>query len=266
MRHWRRVFAHVAMISARDLLRTPMTTISMATVFVVFLAIQLLLQWSVESRGGDVDLLGADLGIVFMAGCCAVALVGTSVPLVAMRERGTLRAFATVPMPRSAFLLGMLPVRVAIVLLEMAVVLVVAGARGHLDGAPLARFAATATIGAAMLFAVALLVASRGRSAEATQQSMAMVSILVVFASGGLVPDEIVPGWAVAAMRALPTTWFAEAAAADLAGDPAFAPVPVLWAGMALVAVAASATAVRRFDWDSRGRARRPNEREKTHA
>lgn len=266
MRHWWLVTRGFAAISARDLLRSPSTLLSMSAVFVVFLTVYALLQWSIENQGGAIDLLRANLGVVLMAGICSVALVGTTVPLVAMRERGTLRAFATVPLQRSAFLLGMLPVRVAIVLLELIVVLVVAALRGHLDGVQLLRLAVTAVLGAAMLFAVALLFAARARSAEAMQQSMAMLSVLIVFASGGLLPAEIVPQAVTAAMRVLPTTWFAEAAAADLSGSEPFAPVPLLWAGLALITVVAMTLALRRFDWDARAGLARRREKEAVHA
>lgn len=266
MRRWLPVVRSFAVISTRDLLRSPATLVSMGAVFIVFLAIYALLQWSIDAQGGDVDLLRANLGVVLMAGISAVALVGTTVPLVGMRERATLRAFATVPLQRSAFLLGMLPIRAAIVLLELAVVLSVAALRGYLDGAQLLRLVVTAALGAAMLFAVALLLAARARSADAMQQSMAMLSILIVFASGGLLPEEIVPQAVTAAMRALPTTWFAEAAAADLSGSAPFAPVPLLWAGMAVVTAVAAALAVRRFDWDARAGLARRSTREAAHA
>lgn len=242
----------LARASARDLLRTPMTVISMSAVFVIFLLVYVLLQWSIDAQGGGVDMLGANLGVLLMAGFSAIALVGTAVPIVAMRERGTLRVFATTPLNRLTFLVAMLPVRLALAAAQILVVVVIAAARGGVEPAALVRLLATAILGLAMLLSVGLLVASRARSAEATQQSMAMLSILLVFASGGLVPEGILPSPVVAAMRILPTTWFADAVRADATGYTALAPVPLLWAGMALVAVVALVAAVRRFDWDGR--------------
>ena len=101
MRHQLIVFAEFARLGSRDLLRAPKTLVSMSMVFVTFLVVYLLLQWSIDAQGGEADFIRSNLGVVLMAGFCSIALVGTTVPLVAMRERGTLRAFATVPLSRT---------------------------------------------------------------------------------------------------------------------------------------------------------------------
>jgi ABC-type multidrug transport system permease subunit len=247
-----RGLSQLARASARDLLRTPMTMVSMLAVFATFLLVYALLQWSIQAQGGGVDMLGPNLGVLLMAGFSAIALVGTTVPIVAMRERGTLRVFATVPLSRLTFLLALLPVRVAIAAAEVAVVLVIVAVREGPHPLALLRLLITASLGLAMLLCVAFLAAARARSAESTQQSMAMVSILLVFASGGLLPEEIVPAPVTALMRVLPTTWFADAVRADAVGFTPFLPVPVLWLGMLLVAACALLVALRRFDWDGR--------------
>ncbi len=260
------VFAEFARLGARDLLRAPKTLVSMSMVFVTFLCVYLLLQWSIDAQGGEVDFIRSNLGVVLMAGFCSIALVGTTVPLVATRERGTLRAFATVPLSRTVFLLSVLPVRCMLALLQVVVVLVVAAVRGYLVELDGFRLLVSAMLGLAMLMGVALLFAARARSAEATQQSMAMLSILIVFASGGLLPEGMVPEAVTAAMRLLPTTWFAEALSADLVGRAPFVPLAVLWAGMAIIAAGALMLAVRRFDWDARDRTAAAKRKERADA
>lgn len=245
-------FRRLAFSLSRDLLRTPLTMISMSSVFVIFLLVYLMLQWSIDAQGGGPDMIGANLGVLLMAGFSAIALVGTAVPIVAMRERGTLRVFATTPLHRLTFFLALLPVRILLAAAQIVVVLAIAALRSGVAPTAILRLLITAAIGLAMLLAVSLLVASRARSAEATQQSMAMLSILLIFASGGLLPEEIVPATVTAAMRALPTTWFADAVRADVVGYTPFVPVPWLWVGMLVIAAASLVWAVRRFDWDGR--------------
>lgn len=244
--------AHLVRASARDLLRTPMTMVSMLAVFGTFLLVYCLLQWSIDAQGGAVDMLGSNLGVLLMAGFSAIALVGTTVPIVAMRERGTLRVFATLPVGRLTFLISLIPVRLTIAGVEVAIVLGIVAVRGAAEPLDVLRLSITASIGLAMLLCVSFLAAARARSAESTQQSMAMVSVLLVFASGGLLPEEIVPAPVTAAMRALPTTWFADAVRADAVGYVPFLPIPVLWVGMLLVGAGALVIALRRFDWDGR--------------
>lgn len=143
--------------------------------------------------------------------------------------------------------------RIALAAAEIVVVIAIAALRNGVELTSILRLLITASAGLAMVLAVGLLAASRARSAEATQQSMAMLSILLVFASGGLLPEEIMPPPVAAAMRALPTTWFADAVRADVGvGYAPFAPLPLLWLGMIVLAAASLVWAVRRFDWDGR--------------
>lgn len=201
---------------------------------------------------GDVkiDPLQENLGIVVLVGVASVAFIGTTVPLVAMRERGLLRLLGVTPLRRSTFLLAQLPLRALVAVSILSVTAGVAIWRRYVDGVDLLALGITFLLGAAMLFAVALVFASRSRNAEATQQTMVMVTLGLVFASGGLLPQSILPVVAQVAMNCLPTTWFAVAAGASLTGAEPFLPVPVLWVLMSLVTVVAALLAVRWFEWD----------------
>lgn len=201
---------------------------------------------------GDVkiDALRQFLGIIAMTGIAAVAFIGTTVPLVAMRERGLLRLLGTTPLRRGTFLAAQLPSRVAIALAEVAIVVAIAAWRGYVDGLNILSFTVTFVLSTAMLFAIGVLCASRARNAVATQQGMAMLAIMLVFVSGGLLPPSILPDFVQVIMNAVPTSWLATAAAADLTGTTPFLPLPLLWGLMALVAIAATLTAARIFQWD----------------
>lgn len=201
---------------------------------------------------GDVkmDPLRQFLGVAAMTGIASIAFIGTAVPLVAMRERGLMRLLGTTPLRRSTFLAAQLPSRVAIAFAEVAIVVAIAVWRGYVDGLNVLSFAVTCVLGTAMLFAIAVLCATRARNAEATQQGMAMLTIMLVFVSGGLLPPGLLPEFVQLAMNVVPTSWLASAAAADLTGAETFLPVPVLWGLMALAAGVAAAAAAWLFQWD----------------
>ncbi|OII38737.1 ABC transporter permease [Plantibacter sp. MMLR14_011] len=207
---------------------------------------------TVTDDEGDVkiDPLQENLGIVVLVGVASLAFVGTTVPLVAMRERGLLRLLGVTPLRRSTFLLAQLPLRALVAVGILVLTTGIAVWRRYVDGVDLLALGVSFLLGAAMLFALALVFAARSRNAEATQQTMVMVTIGLVFASGGLLPQSILPAAVQVAMDCLPTTWFAAAASASLTGAEPFLPVPALWGLMSLVTVAAGVLAVRWFEWD----------------
>lgn len=207
---------------------------------------------TVTDDEGDVkiDPLQENLGIVVLVGVASLAFVGTTVPLVAMRERGLLRLLGVTPLRRSTFLLAQLPLRALVAVGILVLTTGIAVWRRYVDGVDLLALGVSFLLGAAMLFALALVFAARSRNAEAIQQTMVMVTIGLVFASGGLLPQSILPAAVQVAMDCLPTTWFAVAASASLTGAEPFLPVPALWGLMSLITVAAGVLAVRWFEWD----------------
>lgn len=207
---------------------------------------------AVMDDSGDVKLdpLRFYLGVAALTGIASAVFIGLTVPLVGMRERGMLRLFGTTPLRRSTFLLAQVPARLVVVLAEVVIVVAIAVWRRYVDGIDVLSLAVTVVLGSAMLFALALVFAGRSRNAEATQQSMVMITLLLVFASGGIIPPGVLPGIVQVAMNALPTTWFVAALDADLTGAEPFVPVPVLWLLMALGACGALVLASRRFEWD----------------
>jgi ABC-2 type transport system permease protein len=207
---------------------------------------------TVTDDEGDVkiDPLQENLGIVVLVGVASLAFIGTTVPLVAMRERGLLRLLGVTPLRRSTFLLAQLPLRALVAVGILVLTTGIAVWRRYVDGVDLLALGVSFLLGAAMLFVLALVFAARSRNAEATQQTMVMVTIGLVFASGGLLPQSILPAAVQVAMNCLPTTWFVAAASASLTGAEPFLPVPALWGLMSLVTVVAGVLAVRWFEWD----------------
>lgn len=197
------------------------------------------------------DFLRLNLGTEFLAVLASVALIGTTVPLVAARERGMLRLLGTTPLSRRLFLASRIPARLALLLACTAGVAAIGLARRYTEVSALPRFAVTVACAAVMLFGVGAVFSARARNAEASQSLMAGISLALVFSAGAVLPAVILPTPARFAVGLLPGSWITEPASADLAGTTPLVPVPVYWALMLATGVACFILAARRFRWDA---------------
>lgn len=200
------------------------------------------------------DLLRANLATIAALGFLAITFMGTAVPVVAMRERGTLRLLGTTPLRKLTFIAAQTPARAAAGLVVGAAVVAVALGMGYIDGFGLLRLLVSFTLGLAMFFAFAYLLASRSRNAEFINYIAAMVPIAAMFASGDVFPKQILPDWLEAALEWLPSSWFVQAASADLVGSSSMLPVPALWLMMATCTILVALVAARLFVWDDKER------------
>jgi len=198
----------------------------------------------------ETDILRINLGAVLVLGIMAIVFMGTSVPLVALRRRGTLRLFGTTPLKRMTFILAQSPVRLALALAEALVIVAVAWGQGYIESFNVLRLLVTLVLGIGMLFAFAFLLASRSTNDELTTQLCGFIPVIIVLTSGTVIPIYGLPEWVQALFNAVPTTWFLQAVSADIAGTEPFASVYLLWAMMAAVGVGVALLAARVFRWD----------------
>jgi ABC-2 type transport system permease protein len=245
----RSALRELASSSTKEFLRNPKLIVAQGFAFVFILLLSVGLDAVLT-----VPFLRDNLGMILAMGVMSVAFMGTTVPLVTMRERGTLRLFGTTPVSRLSFVLAQLPVRSAVCALEAGVVLGLALALGRVDAGGVLRFLLTAAIGSVMLVSIGFLFAARSRNAELATQLTGFVPVVVLATSGTAFPIEVYPEWVRVAFEILPTTWFMQAVNADLNGVAPFLPVSVLWVLMLAAAVVATLAAARLFGWDDRER------------
>lgn len=195
--------------------------------------------------------LRAALPSILMTGIAGVAFMATTVPLVAMRDRGMLRLLGTTPLKHSTFLIAQLPARLVFVAIEVGFVVALVQLAGYANESnDYARLLGTVVIGVAMLFALATLAASRARNTAVTHQVVTMVVMGLFVFSGAFLPRGTLPGFTEFVTNAFPTTWFAAALGRDLIGTTPFLPVLVLWGMMLTVTIIAGVLALRCFEWD----------------
>ncbi|RGE21579.1 ABC transporter permease [Leucobacter sp. wl10] len=243
----------LAAMSMKDMLRNRLTGLAPMFLFAWLVLIYGVLSFMLSEAASDpaTHPLRAALPSILVTGIAGIAFMVTTVPLVSMRERGLLRLFGTTPLRRPIFLLAQLPSRLALIALEVGFIVtlvVVAGFVG--DHNNYWRLLGTLIIGTAMLFACAMLLASRSSNTESTHQSMTILVMGVFVFSGTFLPPGTLPAFTEIFTNAIPTTWFAAAISADLTGAAPFLPVLALWVMMLAVTVIAGVLAVRRFEWD----------------
>ncbi|MEA9984597.1 ABC transporter permease [Subtercola sp. RTI3] len=198
----------------------------------------------------EVDLLRANLSTVFIAGLMAIAFMGTSVPLVALRQRGTLRLLGTTPVSRLAFIVSQTPVRFALGVAEGVIILGIAVSQGYTESVNSLQLGVTFVLGLAMLFAFGYLLGSRAKNTDLITQITGFLPVIVLFTSGTVLPPGIYPPFISTAIDFIPSTWFMQAMSSDLAGTTPFTSIYLLWALMAGVGVAVALLAARLFKWD----------------
>jgi len=236
----------LALTSARELIRSGFTAGVMVFIFVSFVVILLVLDAVLPAAAGT-SLLARGIGAVAAWGFLSISVIGTAVPLVAYRERGTLALLATTPAGRRNLLVGQLPVRAAIAAIEGLIVLMLMAVVG--ESTPLMLIAAAVTLlcGAAMFLALGLLIGARGTNVDAVMQIGLLAPVVLIATSGAVIPLTILPDWLAAVFRALPTTWFVTAF--DSAEQQSWTDALAVWGGLTAVAVAALLVAIRLFDW-----------------
>ncbi len=219
---------------------------------------------------GQIDVLGRDgepipdflrlnLGTILVAALASIALLGTAVPLIAARGRGTLRLLGTTPLPRSLMLLSRVPNRLALVLVSVSGVIGIAVLTRAMEPASLPRLLVSVCCALVLLFGFAALAASRASDPEASQGLLVGVCFALLASAGSVLPVTLLPEPLRIASGLLPGAWLVEPASADLAGTSPLLPVPAYW-GLCLAAgLACFMLAARRFTWEPRP------ERARTH-
>lgn len=207
-----------------------------------------------ENGSPEIDLLRANLAGLAAIGLMAISFMGTAVSIVSLRERGTLRLLGTTPLKKLTFIAAQTPVRFVLGAAVGTIIALVAVVLGYTDLIGLARLAVTFVLGLLMFFSFTYLLASRSRNSEFINQVSVFITIFALFISGNVFPKDFLPEPVLTAINVLPTTWFMQAAGADLAGTPTFANIYILWALMAATIAIVAPLAAKLFLWDDRER------------
>ncbi|AJC59446.1 ABC transporter permease [Streptomyces sp. 769] len=200
--------------------------------------------------GRPFDPVKASLPTALVMALMSVAFFGTATPLIALRQRGTLRLLGTTPLRRRTFVVAQVPVRLALVAIQLLVLGSVAVSLGFLPLADAARLFATGLLGALMLFSFGYLVAARLRNPEIANGALAVLMPVVLLLGGLFLPMQMMPGFMQTICKAMPTTYLVDALNHDLTGAASTYGLTVDWLVLVGAAVVFGGLATRLFRWD----------------
>ncbi|MFI6261083.1 ABC transporter permease [Micromonospora sp. NPDC051006] len=241
-------FRQILRIETRLYLRdlpTLLTTVGLPTLILVVLGLIPALRKPDPNFDGQtfVSYFAPSLLVVTLA---MVAVNVLPAVLATYRERGVLRRLATTPASPGALLAAQLVLALAGILVSALLVILVARLA---FGVPLPRhplgFSVAFVLGTAALLALGLLIAAVARTSKAAQALAVPLFLVTMFFGGVYLPRFLLPDFLARigdytppGVQALLDAW---------TGTP---PRPLHLAIMAVVAVAAGATAAKLFRWE----------------
>lgn len=183
---WEMVLAH-----ARQFYRNRTTAFGGIVLPLVFLAVLVL---SGYSSGGDNQRMRGMFAVAIYFMVASVCFFGTVSPVIALREKGVVSLLGTTPLPRGVFLAAMIPVRLVVGALLVAVAL---GVGHQLDILTRLNWSLLLAILAAVAFLLplGLFMAAFVKSIEASNNVLSLILMLTTFMGGVLVPLTKLPEW-----------------------------------------------------------------------
>jgi len=180
----------------------------------------------------------------------SVAFWGVAVPLVALRERGTLRLLSTTPVSRLTIMLAQTPARLAVTLVQVATIAAVSAAYGHLPAERLGSLLLTCLAGLMLLLPLGFLLGAILPTAEAVSNSLTFLLLVLLAMAGLFLPLDQMPAAVADTLDVLPPALLGDAIRQDLTGVPADQPAWVSWLAAAGSGALLTMIAIRAFRWD----------------
>ncbi|NOX44684.1 MAG: ABC transporter permease [Caldiserica bacterium] len=180
-----------------------------------------------------------------------LGLFGVAGTLVARREHKILRRFWAAPLRRSVFAGALISHRLAVSLIQAALILAVAVA--VFDVALVGSYALMAGVvllGAVTFVSLGYMIASFARSVEGSNALLQIINFPMMFLSGIFWPIEWMPGFLRPVIYALPLTYLGDALRQVMVGATPLVP---LWIDVAVLGgwtVATAALSMRFFRWE----------------
>lgn len=249
------VFRELALAQAREMIRDLKTLFTSVLYPFVILAIFLLAGTVTPDRPGGPDFTAMAIAMTLFLCTGSVGFFGIAAPLVALRERGTLRLLSTTPLRRATLLAAQAPSRLAVAAGQLAVIIGIGVALGAVTPARIPLLLAVCLLGLAVFAALGYLIAGRAPSAEATNTVASIGLIVLMFASGLVFPLDAMPGAVQAVLRALPTTYLGDLLRHVTLGEPARYPIALGVAVILGFTALFAAIAARTFRWETGERA-----------
>jgi len=203
---------------------------------------------SYTGSGGSTDQV---IAMTLFMSVTSIAFLATASPLATLRRDGVLRLLGTTPVSRTEFLLTHMPVRLAVVMLQVLVILLIGVALGAVQIAQILPSLGVSLLGLLMFGALGYLLGGVLPGPDATSNIGTFVQLATFFLSGLVFPLEVFPGSMETILSYMPFTFFADLLLGVLvASDPRH---PWWLSVLVILGTAAllSAVASRVFKWET---------------
>lgn len=168
------------------------------------------LMFGVISSTSGTDLLEFIIPGVIVMAFFSLAISGTSVPIIQMRQKGTLRLIGLTEVKKITFILSQITARFFIAAIQLIILLGVAYSQGMLSLKNVLPIIIVSLIGLVMLFAIGYLVASMDISVEVVSGLSGGILAPLLILSGLLMPLTLLPNWVETTSKFIPLTYFGE--------------------------------------------------------
>lgn len=179
---------------------------------------------------GPVDPSRFAMSTGLFVALASVSFYGVAVPIVTLRERGTLRLLSTTPVSRLTVMLAQAPARVAVTLAQVTVIAAISGALGYLPAHRLGSLLLTCLACLALLVPIGVLLGSVLPSAEAASNVLTFALLALLGLAGLFVPFDTLPEPTGTMLSWSPFGLLGGAVLHDLVGVATGRPVWLAWA------------------------------------
>lgn len=209
-------------------------------------------QITLSAPNGDelFDPLRFGLPSVLVLAMSSLALFGTAIPMITLRQRGTLRLLAVTPASRLTFLLAQGPARLVIGAIQLVILGIAAVMASFLEPRAVGLLAVSAMLGLTMTLSFGFLVGSFARNMELATGGLGALLPLVLFLSGVLLPLAALPDQVGTIARFSPFSYLGDVLSRDLVGLDSRYHRLMSYGVMISSTVLATLAAVRLFRWD----------------
>jgi ABC-2 type transport system permease protein len=177
--------------------------------------------------------------------------IDAGILLLLLRQRGIWQRIRSAPLGKAEFILARALATASISAFQLLLIYTVAiGFFGVRVSGSVPGFLLVAVMFCLLNAAFGLMLATLGRSAEATRGISIMVLLLLVMAGGAWVPSFIFPSWLQQASLATPTRWAVDGLDATTWRGLSFGDSLLPAAVLAVFAMLCFAVAVWRFRWE----------------
>ncbi|WP_198346002.1 ABC transporter permease [Nesterenkonia alkaliphila] len=202
---------------------------------------------------GTPDFTETVIPLAIFLAVTSTALTVTAGPLAGMRSSGLLRLLSTTPVGRRQLVLTHLTTRVVMVVVQLALLMVIAVAIGSVELSSLPLLFGITLLGMAMFLGIGYILGGLLSSPDMATHIGTFIQLGTLFLSGLAIPLWLLPEGLANVLELLPTTFFADLLATQVTGAEPIHPAWLSAVVVAASAVVAIAVAMVSFRWDQGG-------------